>query len=769
MKLTFTHFSKLWTSASLIVLAILIPLFYLPLTIEPRELIKQTLLIIITVLASLTLAATIIQTRTLTFRRDWSYLLFLLFLVSLLVTPGLRESLFLSLMGQVGQEYTSVLSITMYGLIFLLGAESLRTPDAVRRLLSAIIIGGACVSVLAIPTFLGATFIPTLFGTPNTFAVYLIALMTLGLGQWLTNNLNITQRFAIFSTTAVTFISLLALDYSVLWLLTIFGLGSLFLISLIKTNEFKHFGRFILPIAIIGLSVIFLILPSPLHSPFAPEIVPTQSASLAIATSVLHDHPLFGSGTGTYGFDYALHYSATLNATPYWDTTFPSAISYFLTLLPTTGIIGTSLYLLLCLSIFIGALIVIFHPRHTTNRVIIIAPFAAWIVLFIAQFLTSYNSPLSVIFWLISAILAALSSKKVAEVSFEQTPRLGLIATFITVCFIISLFITLFITSSRYLAELSFQRAITLSRTDANPDDVITTLDHAAVLNRWNDIYYRNLAHILLQKAAKVLQQPEVDQTYVQQLVGASINAAKRATELASNNVANWLILGDTYKEIAPAIPESVSFELAAYQEASRLAPQNPRYLVAIAEANLAAADATAVIINGTDKELAKQAVITRSTALDSALTTLLAAQRLKPDYAPTGYYLAGVYERQGKLADAISGLEAIRSTNPTDVGVGVQLALLYLKQGKNSLAEAEFLRVLSISPKYADAHWYLATILENKGDLEGAIINVQAVAEANPDNELVKTRLSRLRQGLADKMLPPPLESAVTDTSAQP
>ncbi len=774
MKISFARLSQLWTSAAFLILAVAIPLLYLPLTIEPHELIKQTLLVTIIVITALTLISTIIQTRTLSFRRDWSYLLFGLLIISLVVTPGLRNSPFLSLMGQAGQEYNSVLSFAMYGLLFFLCAESLKTSVQVRRLLSALLIGSALVSLLSVPTFFGATFLPPLIGGANTFAVYLISIMTLGFGLWLTDRADTTHpslpsgpsgvivRISILITTGITFITLFALDYNPLWLLSIIGLGSLFLIAFIKPSEFKHHGRFVLPMLFLGLSFIFIILPSPIRSPFAAEIVPTQSASLLIAKSTLHDHLLLGSGAGTYGFDYAAHYAPSLNTTPYWDTTFSSASSYFLTLLPTLGVIGTSLYLFICLSIFFTSTKAQLWSR-TSKPAELAAPLTAWLVLLVAQFLISSNITLSVIFWLLSAVLASLSVRKLREVTFDQSPRTGLIAIFLSVCVILGLITTLFVTSSRYLAELSFQRAITLSQTGGNPDDVIATLDHAAVLNRWNDIYYRNLAHILLQKTAIALKQPDVDQNYIQQLVGASVNAAKRATELASSNVANWVILGDTYKEIAPAIPESVSFELAAYQKANQLAPQNPRYLVDVAQAYLAAADGAAVTMAGTDKDLAAKAAVVHSSALDSALTALLAAQKLKPDYAPAGYYLAGVYERQGKLADAIAGLEAIRKTNPNDVGVGVQLALLYIKQGKTSLAKTELLRVLAIKSDYADAHWYLATILENEGDLEGAITHIQAVADANPDNELVKTRLSRLCQGLADKLLPPPLDPVAT------
>ncbi len=772
MKSFFVRLTKYCTPVALLALAVLLPLIYLPLTVEPRDLAKQVLLVALVVVATLVYSLHIITTRTLTIRRDWRYLVFLLFIIVLLITPGVRQSPYLSLLGQSGQEYVSLVSLLMYGLIFFLGADFLQTASHRQHLASALLIGGALTSLLTLPIFFGWTSFPILIGTPNTLAIYLICLSTFGLGLWLTNAQPLSKlaRLAIIITTIVSTLTLLAIDYSPLWIISLVGLGSLFLIALVKTHHFPKPQHFLAPLFLLAVSVLFLLVPSPWPSPFSAEIAPTPAASLSIAVNSLAEQPLVGSGAGTYSFDYAKHYPLSLNSTKYWATTFNSANSYFLTILPTFGLLGTGLYLLLCLSILIGALTALFVTptkaqlwSQTNKPAELAAPLSAWLVLFVAQFLISSNLTLSFLFWLLSAILAGLTIKRLSTYNFDHSPRTGLLATCLSVFVLLGLVTTLFVVASGYAAELSFQRAVNLGAANADSADIIAALDHAAVINRWNDLYYRNLAHLLLVKTASVMQQPDADATYLQQLVSSSLAAAKRATELGRNNVANWYVLGTIYQEIAPAVPTAIQFELAAFTQAHTLVPQDPAYLVSLARAYLAEADAAAVIINGDDKSLVAAATASRTAALDSALTNLLAAQTLKPDYAPTGYYLAGVYERQGKLADAISGLEALRTSHPNDVGVGVQLALLYLKQGKNDLAQTELERILKISPDYADAHWYLATIYENKGDLEDAITQVEAVATANPDNATVKTRLSRLRQGLADKLLPPPLEEPAT------
>jgi len=90
-----------------------------------------------------------------------------------------------------------------------------------------------------------------------------------------------------------------------------------------------------------------------------------------------------------------------------------------------------------------------------------------------------------------------------------------------------------------------------------------------------------------------------------------------------------------------------------------------------------------------------------------------------------------------------------------------MQLALLYLRQGKNELAKQELERAIGLVPNYANAHWYLASILEQEGDTEGALEALRVVQELNPDNTTVTNRIEQLKQGAATELIPDPIDEA--------
>jgi tetratricopeptide (TPR) repeat protein len=96
-----------------------------------------------------------------------------------------------------------------------------------------------------------------------------------------------------------------------------------------------------------------------------------------------------------------------------------------------------------------------------------------------------------------------------------------------------------------------------------------------------------------------------------------------------------------------------------------------------------------------------------------------------------------------------------------------MQLSLLYLRQGKNDLAKAELQRIIALSPTYANARWYLSVVLEQEGDIAGALAQVEEIARTNPEHEAVQQRLERLKSGEVedDVALPDPLpEETVLD-----
>ncbi len=758
-------------SGALLLLAVLVPLAYCPWTYEPLELNKQTIAIVLIVIAALAWLGASVAERRIVLKGGGLLLLPVLITVTPLFAHGFAGNAYQSIIGQAGQEYTSVVTYAMFALLVFLAPFAWGGAGHQRTLWGTVLIVAGLIAALSLPRFFGVA-IPNIIGSTNALAFYLLVVSILGCGLWLSSRgegkddvlpqgvFGVVVKAAIVMTSIVTLLMLLFIDVTGLWVVAIVGMASMFAFALLRAHEFPHFGRFILPMTTLVASIIFVFLPTVLANPFIPEVTLTTHAAVNIAKDTLSSGDLFfGSGAGTYAFDYAKFHSSDVNMSNFWDVRFDRANSHILTFIPTFGLVGSVLYALFLFGLAGAVFTKLAKEKAHAEWKMTFAPFVAWLAMAVGQFFTPFTFTTHFLFWLLSAVLLVHITTKTRTFEFARSPRAGIASSFVFVFALVGLVMLLFVTVSRYSAEIAFARAVALDNTGGNLDDVRVDLDRAATLNRWSDTYYRNLGYTLLLMTSEALKQsPAVDPATVQQLMSASINASVRATQLGVGNVVNWELLGDTYREISPLIADADAFSIEAYTRVIALAPSNPKEYVGLARAYLAQADKLSLVAEGDDALAGAAAKTARDAALMSAEAALKKAKALKSDYTPAQYYLAHVFERQGRLADAVKSMEALRASSPMDVGVAMQLGLLYLQQGKNALAKAELLRAIGIAPNYANAHWYLASIYEQERNLEAAIAEVEKIVVTDPNNALVAQRLQRLKDGLASSQIPEPI-----------
>ncbi|MFH1632005.1 MAG: tetratricopeptide repeat protein [bacterium] len=758
---------------ALILLAGLVPLTFFPWTVDPLEVNKQSILLILTAVAVIAWLGMMVAQKQFFISKSRLFVVAVLFLLGVLASSALSIAPFTSWVGQSAQEYTSFLSALAFVLMFIVGAHFLSETTIQRKVWSVMLIVAAAIGVASALPIVGLTIVQTNFiGSPNALAIYLAAMSVLGSGLWLVSSgrmqkavlpeglLGMVVRVAIVLVSISALAVLLALDYWVLWVALLIGLASIFTFSIIRAQEFPKTSRFILPMILFVAGLLFLFLPGFLGGSFPVEVSPSYKAGLSIATDSMADTSwLFGSGPGTFIMDYTKFKSAGLNETAFWDVQFDRAGSHILTLLATYGIVGTTLFIAFILSILGAALAMLIKKQAHDEWKMTFVAFSAWTVIVAGLCLYSSNMTLMFLFWLFSAIIASQVAPEARSYAFSQSPRAALLTAFLFVLVTVGLLTTMFVTASRYAAEITFAKAVASDRTGEGLDNIIIDLDTAARLNKMSDIYYRNLGHALLLKTAEVVEDTAAGSDEVKAYVGSSINAAKRAVDISPAQVVNWSLLGDIYREVAPLVGNADVFAISSYEEAVALAPTNPKYYVMLGRAYLVRADQLEVLTTSDDRTYASEAAAARADALTEAVDTLLTAASLKSDYAPAHYYLALAYERQGNLSEAIARMEALRNANPLDIGVGFQLGLLYLQQGKNDFAQAELERVVGIAPNFSNARWYLSAVYEQAGDLDSAIAQVEEILELNPDYALVVQRLERLREGDAEEEIPEPLE----------
>ncbi|OGL71927.1 hypothetical protein A3C09_04685 [Candidatus Uhrbacteria bacterium RIFCSPHIGHO2_02_FULL_47_44] len=753
----------------------LFPLFFLPFTLDPLEINKQSLLLISVCTAFVLLIGSLLAKKETHVRLGWILFFPLLLCVAFGISAFFSLAPYASWIGTGGAEYTSVLTWIGLALLFYLCTifqTELRMQNAPWVLLLASASLTGFIGVLSVFGISLVPFFPSLavssfntLGTVNTLAAFLIIMSLFGVSRLMTHafrskkgwkQIVVIGLFVLLLLETLTL--LLLIDYAMLWLMLLFGCAILFIFALFRSRAFPSTKTLFVPVILSVISLLFwLFLPSPFKTRLPLEVTPSMGASIDISNQVMREHnPWIGTGPGTYGINYAKFHPRSINETDFWNTRFDRASSFALTLAPTVGYVGIALFFAFLLSLFLGAISLLLKQKQEDEWLELFHVFVPWLTITLAVFLIPFNGGLVITFMLFSGLLAARLLQKETHLKFASNKAIALLSAVLFVGFLFALFIGIFLTTGRYTAEIAYAKAIRADRSRVDTQILVRELDRAATLNRWNDDYVRNLSAALLLRVQDELKAvspnsalSDTSKQYLQALVAASVNASARATTLSPHVVSNWLTRGEIYRSLTGLVDKSALFSVDAYKRAIELEPQNPNHWNELGKTHLALADTLLPLTGSKDAVIAAQAKKDWQGALDDAEKSFTKATELKLNFAPAHFQLALVYERRGKLDLAIQKLESVQKFNATDVGVRFELGTLYSKRGgAGDLERAKqvFLRVIELAPSYSDAHWFLAAVYEKLGDRASAIKEVEVVLKLNPENQIVKTRLQKLK-----------------------
>lgn len=768
---------------ALYTLVFLIPLAFFPWTVDKLELNKQTILLIVSSILVISWLAGMIVKRAFTLRPSSAFIPALIFGVSVLASAFFSKASYMSFIGQVGQEYTSFLTVLALILTFFVASHLLSVKSTFHSAVQLSLGASALIGLHILLGMLGlAVFSTNFIGAPNSLAMYLLTMAVLGSGFWViaregmegvySGKTGVVARVATVITAVSALFVMLSLDYFVLWIAAIIGTGVLFLFAFIRAEEFPHPSRFVLPMTVFVLSLIFLFMPTFIPRKFALEIAPSYKASLQISREAMQDSSwITGTGPGTFAFAYTKFKPLEINQTRLWDIRFDRAGSHLLTVLTTLGLFGFIAFIAVLITLLVIALHTLFQNRSTENWKHMLVIFSAWSVLAFATIMYSSNLTLSFTFWLLSALLVSQSAANVKTYEFSRSPRIGLLTAFVFVLVNVGLLTVVFVSASRYAAEVTFAKAVKLDRAGASVDEVIVRLDRSARMNKLSDVYYRNLANALLVKTADRLKDETASKEELTALISTSVNAAKRAVQIDPISAVNMALLGDIYRELSAIAGDTNVFAIEAYQRAIELAPNNPKYYTALGRAHILRSDMLGMLMASEDEAIKADATEKRAAEIELAITALTTASELLPQYAPAHYQLSLAYERQGKLAEAATRMETVRQSAPNDVGVALQLGLLYAKLDRFDDSRKELERAIVIAPNFANARWYLADVYAQLKMTDKAIEQLEYILPQNEGNKLLLERIQKLRAGQVTEPVPVPLEEGVdaaTDAPAE-
>jgi len=785
--------------ACLYLAVVLVPLFFMPFSPDVLELNKQTLLIVLTSIAALAWIGQAVSQRKLTLSRSWLHLVVAVFVVGYFFAALFSQDHYLSFVGNTGQMQWAFVSILAFAVFYGIVANAVKSTSKLYDLILAYLGSSALVGILGFLQLVGVnpfgwmgTFAKgntfNTIGTINSFGVYMTiplilaaSLTILGckdraciLGKG--GQKNVWAKVLVWLVLAVSVVIAILVDYWVVWAATLFGTALLVVIPIARSKRVDHPMKLIVPGVLVVLSVVLMLFRSPINLNLPSEVSPSTVASWNIARQTLQDHALFGSGPGTWIFDYAKYRSVATNLSQFWSIRFERGISTFLTLLASIGLVGMALWFILLISGIVKSASHLVRERDDDAWQAYLTVFAGWATVAFIAFFYNYNVAHHFAFWFLLALLASLVGRGSITWDMKSSVVNSALVSILFLFLCVTAVSVIWLSGQRLVAEAEFNGAVTGYQAGKPIQNSIDTLSSAVTLNGWNDNYERNISQAYLIRASQQLAAPASDDRtkQVQASVNAAVEAAKRATQISPANVNNWANYALVLQSISSFIRGADEQALAMYQEALAREPNNPSFANEIGKLHILRSDAYRVQLQSSDATLKAEAETSVKDELDKAADALNQAIAMKPDFAPAHYDLGLVYERQGRVQDAITKLEQVLSADSKNVGVAFQLAILYYRNNEKDKSQMVLEQIVAMDPTYSNARWYLASLYEEQGKIDDAIAQVEQVKALNPGVQDVETRLQDL-QKLKDQNakptpapLPAPVNEQITNPSGQ-
>ena len=737
-------------------LIFLLPLFFLPWTSNVLEFNKQALLFFLVLISLISWLAHILISYRLEISKSFLNLPVLLLVLVTAISTLFSLFRYGSFWGHPLVISSSFLSLLAFVALYFIIANLFKREE-IPLLFLTLFLSGFLVALLFLFQFFGKFIFPFDFarqtsfntiGTINSLAIFFSLLLILLLPLFF-----LVRGFfkIILGISGLTFFfCLFLINFLAAWIVFTSGLAVLFTLAVVSLRKTKNKSQpgfiitFLMFFLIIGLFFTFFRFSLPgLPSP-PLEISPGQKDSLEIFKQLPLKSLIFGSGPGTFLYDWTKYKSVKINQTIFWPVRFSQASSEVLDRAITSGILGILAFfflLIVCGKSLLNFLLERGKSEMSLDPFLLWAILAGLFSLVVAFFWYPANLSILFVFWLLVAFLSLLDSEPKKVWDLEVSPLRALIVSFFSVLILLSGLGLSILYIQRYLAEVRyFQGLQAWQRGEAEQSS--NFILRATNLNPRLDLYWRDLSQISLFRLQALLQRTDLSQeeltTQAQSLIVSAVNSASQATLVNPNNVANWNIRGFVYRNLIGIAAGADDWALTSYEKAKTLEPASPYILTEIGRVYLLKSDLLA-------KQKKEQEKIE---ALAKAKENFEKAIELKSDYAPAHFLIAMIYVRENKIAQAIEKLEDTKVIAPFDAGLAFQLGLIYYNDNQFEKAKGELERAVLIDPNYSNARYFLGLIYDREGKKKEAISQFEKIEELNPDNEEVKKILANLREG---------------------
>jgi len=657
-----------------LVLAGLMPIFFLPITTEFFEFNKQVLLILGTITLLVTWAIKILFGKQMEITRSSLDTAVIGFLGVAVISTMFSIDKMSSIYGSMGRGFPSLLGYITLALFYYLVSSGINSVKAMKNILMVLVGSITFNSFVSILSYFGvylggASFlqIPNFTLTGSITVSVLIAAIATIISLSLLGYAKEPKVKALLIAGALLNIVLVSLvNLTSGWVVLLVGAASL--VGILKAEFIKTYKLELLTAAVFTIVMFgFRNLPQTrgaiANANYPYEIVLPVKASWAVTTSILRDYPLLATGPSTFYLNFTRYRPLNLNNTELWNIRFDKPFNELLNVTAELGLIGLLVFIFLLSKV--AKLVAISVKAKDENHIIKVLGVAVLtassllfvtytttltsfiIVLLVAILVRSFHLDESLSHASRVAVISltkATKSTMVTGLTVEAATKNSVLKYVIVVpCLVFSLYMA-YVTSRNYLAEF-FTRSAIYAAQNNEWDKVYKAQENAIKASPRRDTLYTRHAQTILALANSVAAKEnlnEEDKVLIQNLIAQSINVSKVASEnINPLNVRNWETRALVYKNISKAAQNALDWSIASYNIAIQLDPTNPMLRLDIGGMYYAKEDYL------------------------SAASQFRQAISLKPDYANAYYNFGQSLLKLGDYANAKAALDTAKSLVP--------------------------------------------------------------------------------------------------------
>lgn len=734
------------------VLVILIPLWFLPTTVNAVEFNKQILMILFVVVILILWLIKVLNQGEIRWKSNILNVFIGIFLIIVVLSTIFSLRSYSSLVGWPTHLSGSLINVLIFIALYILIINNFKGLKETFGLLFAFLISSAIATFIGLIQLWSGFIFPWDFtkvisfntiGTVNTLGIFSAVILIL-----ITALLFVIKRsnIKIFLVIVgiLNLIILFSLNFWVLWLVLAVGMAIILLFGLMWAVKLEENISWIaLPMTFLAISLIFLFFRPvlPLSPNLPTEVGLSYRGGFNVVKQSLAERPILGSGPETFAINYAKYKPEEINQTAFWNVKFSNPPSEIFSIASDLGILGLLSFLTILVLFVVKAVKnlarTIGHGDNVLKRFLEIGLFAGWSSLAVAWFIYPQNFTLMFSFWLLLALYIAESSIFKDKIyNLRKSSKVLLLASFSFVILIVIIVGFLYVGGTRFVAEAKYKRGLDMIQTQGDLDKGINNIIRSTIVNPYEDRTYLVLAQLFIVKMNRDARLADLDQQQRLNLVQIdainAINSIVRATTLAPKNVSNWLIRGQIYRQVMSLVDGAGDWAEDSYEKALELESANPFTFTEWGRLYIE-----------------KYNLTKEESYLETALEKFDKAIEIKPDYAPAHFETALIFDAQGKLDEAINRMAINRQLLPQDTGVAFQLAVLLYKAERYDLAKGEFIRAIILDTDYSNARYFLGLLYDREGNREDALDQFKRIAKLNSDNEHIKEIIANLEAGL--------------------